>query len=69
MKTWPATRPAPAPLHIGPDGTLFRPQPGDEYILRGNCPNRCGPMAQTPGWQHCQVCGFRTNITPVAGAR
>ena len=55
---------APEPVHVGPDGAVFRPQPGDQYLLRGNCPNRCGPMQSTPGRQQCPACGYNTNITP-----
>ena len=50
--------------HIGPDGNYFRPMPGDQYILRALCPNKHGPLLQSPGWQRCAHCDFRTNITP-----
>ena len=65
-----STRPTPQrqPLHIGPDGTVFRPMPGDGYILRGECPNRHGPLLQSAGGQHCAACSFHTNITPAQGA-
>jgi hypothetical protein len=63
--TQPVARPSPDLVHVGPDGTVFRPQLGDQYLLRGNCPNRCGPMQSTPGRQRCPACGFNTNITPM----
>ena len=57
------------PLHVGPDGTVFRPQPGDAFILRGQCPNGHGPLAQQPGGQRCRQCSYSTNITPVTDER
>lgn len=59
---------AQARLHIGPDGTVFRYQPGDEYILNGQCPNRHGPTQLSPAGQRCPVCGYSTNIKPAAPA-
>jgi hypothetical protein len=53
------------PLHVGPDGTVFRPVPGDALTLRGQCPNGHGQLVHHPGGQLCRTCQFKTNLTPV----
>lgn len=63
---WNSARQVAAPLHVGPDGTVFRYVPGDEYVLRGQCPNRHGALLQTPAGQRCAHCSFTTNMAPAA---
>ena len=59
----------PPPIHVGLDGTVFRPQPKDGLILRGNCPNGHGPMDQKPSAQRCWQCGYSTNIPRMTDGR
>lgn len=57
-------QPRPNGVVISPHGAVSRAVAGDDLVIAGQCPNRCGPMVASANGQRCTRCGCSTNVVP-----